>query len=515
MQILNRDLARQTGCCRRRTEPGLGVRSLAAAGLGLLLLLVIGALTASVPAAQEPESTRETIVYSSIQPANWDLYLFDGPGSEPRRLTTDPGLDYNPAVSPDGRWVVFTSERSGSPDLYVLDLEGDGAPRPLVEGPALEDAADISPNGQQLLFVSTRSGNADVFVMPFRPEDPHGAGGAKNLTRHAAGDYNPTFSPDGTRILFSSSRDAAVATSDGASPPATYLASELYVMQADGTDVRRLTAPREVGRHTRVDAGRAGRPLLLATGRGDAHLPHRHRRRRGRAGLGAGRGGALADGRAGRAARVHGAPGRPLDDRHHPGRRLRPAGGERCRARLLGSGLRPDLGPPAGARAAAARPDVPVRERRAGGVPHPPAVPHRPAGPPGSPDRHPGLPAGHRSHQRRGRHQRGVLAPRGVAARRDGKAGPLRSDRGGSLSRPRIRLGALVVEGRAVAGVHRRAAVRLRRGGRRHLEDPQRRQRRYEPDAGLRRQRRPARLPPRTAAASSSAACGTATPRST
>ena len=61
----------------------------------------------------------ETIVYSSIQPSNWNLYLFESPGSEPRRLTTDPGLDYNAAISPDGRWVVFTSERSGNPDLYV------------------------------------------------------------------------------------------------------------------------------------------------------------------------------------------------------------------------------------------------------------------------------------------------------------------------------------------------------------------------------------------------------------
>ncbi|MCY4030146.1 MAG: hypothetical protein OXH75_28030 [Acidobacteria bacterium] len=241
MQILNSDLARLTGRCRRRPEPGLGVRPLAAAGLGLLLLVVIGAVTGSVPAAQEAGPPRETIVYSSIQPANWDLYLFETPGEKPRRLTEDPGLDYNPVVSPDGRWVVFTSERSGSPDLYVLDLEGDGAPRPLVTGPALEDAADISPDGRRLVFVSTRSGNADVFVLPFRPEDPHDAGEPRNLTRHAAGDYNPDFSPDGTRILFSSSRDASVTTSDGASPSATYLASELYVMQADGTDVRRLT----------------------------------------------------------------------------------------------------------------------------------------------------------------------------------------------------------------------------------------------------------------------------------
>ena len=204
-------------------------------------LLVVVAVTVTGQGTPEGEPARETIVYSSIQPANWDLYLFEGPGSEPRRLTTDPGLDYNGAISPDGRWVVFTSERSGSPDLYMLDLHNDAGPRPLVEGPAMEDAAAVSPDGRRLLFVSTRDGNADIFEMPFRPGDPSAAGEARNLTRHAAGDYNPAFSPDGTRILFSSSRDTSVATSTGASPGPTYLASELYVMRADGTGVRRLT----------------------------------------------------------------------------------------------------------------------------------------------------------------------------------------------------------------------------------------------------------------------------------
>ena len=229
---------------------GLGVPAVG----GLLALLVIVAATGRAQGTGEAEPSRETIVYSSIQPANWDLYLFDGPGSEPRRLTTDPGLDYNGVISPDGRWVVFTSERTGSPDLYVLDLHGDAGPRPLVEGPAMEDAAAISPDGGRLLFVSTRDGNADVFEMPFRPEDPPAAGEARNLTRHPAGDYNPAFSPDGTRILFSSSRDTAVATSTGASPGPTYLASEVYVMRADGTGVRRLT------RHERWDGAPAWAP---------------------------------------------------------------------------------------------------------------------------------------------------------------------------------------------------------------------------------------------------------------
>ena len=191
-------------------------------------------------------------------------------------------------------------------------------------------------------------------------------------------------------------------TSSGASPPATYLASELYVMQSDGTDVRRLTRHESWGRRAGVDAGRTGRGLLLAAGRRAAHLPRRHRRRRLRARLGRGRSGAVADVRSGRPPRVHGAPRRPLDPRHHPARRVRPAGRERRRPPLLGAGLRPRLGPPAGARAGTGRCGVPVRERHARRVPHPPARLRRVAGPPRVPHRHPRLSAGRRSHLGRG-----------------------------------------------------------------------------------------------------------------
>ncbi len=217
------------------------ITSTASTAAGLLALVAVFVVTGRVSGTQDTEPVQETVIYSSLQPPNWDLYLFERPGSTPRRLTADPGLDYNGVMSPDGRWVVFTSERTGNPDLYVLDLRDNGAARPLIESDAMEDAAAFSPDGRTLIFVSTRSGNPDIFVIPFVPEDSAAASEATNLTRHEAGDYNPAFSPDGTRILFSSSRDASVVTVSGAAPPATYEASELYVMQSDGTGVRRLT----------------------------------------------------------------------------------------------------------------------------------------------------------------------------------------------------------------------------------------------------------------------------------
>ena len=91
------------------------------------------ALTISIVAvatgtfAAEPAS--EVIAYTGLQPANWELYLFNPKHQTPRRLTTDPALDYNATFSPDGRWVVFCSERRGSPDLFALDLNDKRLPR--------------------------------------------------------------------------------------------------------------------------------------------------------------------------------------------------------------------------------------------------------------------------------------------------------------------------------------------------------------------------------------------------
>ena len=219
------------------------MRLITSIAAGVLAVVAVWVLTGRAPEAQGIEPDPETVIYSSIRPPNWDLYLFEQPGSPPRRLTTNPGLDYNAAISPDGRWVVFTSERTGSPDLYRLrlDVEHPGAPQPLLATNAMEDAATFSPDGRTLVFVSTRDGSPDIFTMPFAPDDAGAPGEPINLTRHEAGDYNPVFSPDGTRILFSSSRDASDAGSATAAAANAYEASELYVMHADGTGVRRLT----------------------------------------------------------------------------------------------------------------------------------------------------------------------------------------------------------------------------------------------------------------------------------
>ena len=111
------------------------------------------------------------------------------------------------SFSPDGRWLVFCSERRGNPDLYVLDMQRASDPRLLVDSDFLEDQAAFSPDGKFLYFVSTLSGNADIYRLPFRPDRTLSMKQAENLTHHPAGDFRPAISPDGHMMAFTSDRD--------------------------------------------------------------------------------------------------------------------------------------------------------------------------------------------------------------------------------------------------------------------------------------------------------------------
>jgi len=175
----------------------------------------------------EDDST-ELVLYTALRPTNWDLFLIEGSGNPPKQLTSDSALDYNPVVSPDGRWVVFCSERRGDPDLFVMDLDHPGSPRLLIDSKAMEDSPTFSPDQSTLFFVSTHDGNADVFQIDFLPRETMNLSAAHNLTRHVRGDFNPAVSPDGRTIAFSSDRDA-------------YKSSDIYLVDANGSNVKRLT----------------------------------------------------------------------------------------------------------------------------------------------------------------------------------------------------------------------------------------------------------------------------------
>ncbi|MBV8808298.1 MAG: PD40 domain-containing protein [Acidobacteriaceae bacterium] len=109
------------------------------------------------------------------------------------RLTTEGGLNIDPAISPDGEFVAYASDRSGEGnlDIWVRQIGGSQAVR-LTHDPADDDEPTFSPDGTQIAFHSERGGSG-LYLAPT-------LGGSER--RIADGGRDPQFSPDGTQIAY-------------------------------------------------------------------------------------------------------------------------------------------------------------------------------------------------------------------------------------------------------------------------------------------------------------------------
>jgi Tol biopolymer transport system component/tRNA A-37 threonylcarbamoyl transferase component Bud32 len=140
------------------------------------------------------------------------------------------------AVSPDGEWIAFDSNRSGNQDIWIMRKDGSEL-RPLTTNPAHDWIGSWSPDGNQIAFHSMRCGNRDLFVMPV-------AGGAvTQLTSHPAEEIIPVWSPDGKKIAFVSNRkghmDVWIMPSDGGEPKQVTFdgAQEIVNWSPDGKQI--------------------------------------------------------------------------------------------------------------------------------------------------------------------------------------------------------------------------------------------------------------------------------------
>jgi eukaryotic-like serine/threonine-protein kinase len=128
-------------------------------------------------------------------PLNIDIWLLDlARGATPSRFTFDPANEYDPAWSPDGSEVVFTSARAGLIALFKHASSGSGQDELLVKLNFGVSAPDVSRDGRFLTY----SGNGDVWVLPLAGGEP----AAFVQTPFAEGD--PAFSPDGRWIAYGS-----------------------------------------------------------------------------------------------------------------------------------------------------------------------------------------------------------------------------------------------------------------------------------------------------------------------
>jgi Tol biopolymer transport system component len=110
-----------------------------------------------------------------------------------RRLTAGAGWEGQPAISPDGTMVAYTSDEAGEPDIWVIRTGG-GEPLQLTSDAAIDTDPAWFPDGSAIAFASDRDGTPAIWQIP-----PLGGSVVKLLDDAA----EPAISPDGTRIAFS------------------------------------------------------------------------------------------------------------------------------------------------------------------------------------------------------------------------------------------------------------------------------------------------------------------------
>jgi Tol biopolymer transport system component len=214
----------------------------------VVALFMVG--LAAVPSA----SAKNTILVNRIGPSSGELFIANGDGSGERKLNSGGKMEYDAMFSADGKWIVFTSERNGPANIYRIHPDGSGLER-LTDDDGFDDQASLSPDDNQLAFVSTRvSGTNNIWILDIKTRKARNLTGVPALQAAAGkmdGFFRPSWSPDGKWIAFSSDRGTDFKRHkfplDDISPGFEHIqAASVYVIQPDGTGLRKLTPEGEM-----------------------------------------------------------------------------------------------------------------------------------------------------------------------------------------------------------------------------------------------------------------------------
>src|SRR3954452_17504020 len=184
--------------------------------------------------AWSPDGRR--IAFKSRRNGNNELYVMNADGTDETRLTNSFRVsEGQPFWSPDGTRLLYRKTPDNpitqAADIWQIDVDpANPSPRPVLERPGDERYPSYSPDGTKIVF----RGDEDLVDHSGDEElyvmEANGTGIVR-LTSNVVFDSAPAFSPDGTKLAFESARDSG-----------DPLALDIYVMNADGTGVRRLTA---------------------------------------------------------------------------------------------------------------------------------------------------------------------------------------------------------------------------------------------------------------------------------
>ena len=234
----------------------------------------------------EPSWTPEgQLVYASSMASGSDLYLIDAHGGNPKQLTANSGMNGQSSISPDGRYIIFSSDRTGTPHIWRMDADGGNQK-------GLTDKSDLdphcSPDGRWVVYVSTA--NKDTIWKV-------GIDGGPPVQLTEKLSFSPAISPDGKEVVCfyledeNSPAKLAILPFQGGQPVKTFpLAAEagtnlswsvdgsavvyivttggvsnLWAQPVSGTQPKQLTSFTS-DRIFRFDFSRDGKQLALARG---------------------------------------------------------------------------------------------------------------------------------------------------------------------------------------------------------------------------------------------------------
>ncbi|MBE7473789.1 MAG: PD40 domain-containing protein [Anaerolineales bacterium] len=170
----------------------------------------------------------QRIAFVSTRDGNREVYVVaadcvnlpEGCGPTAINVTRHPADDWTPSWSPDSKRLAFSSIRAGNWEIFILDMSCLNDPETcpdstiqLTDNGAGNLGPVWSPDGSRLAFSSKAPGNWDLFTMTIAGSD------LRQVTTDPANDLAPAWSPDGTRLAFETNRDGNV---------------EVYVVDANG-----------------------------------------------------------------------------------------------------------------------------------------------------------------------------------------------------------------------------------------------------------------------------------------
>jgi Tol biopolymer transport system component len=144
------------------------------------------------PCLKRVDSPRESYTDTS-------LFMINADGTGLTQLTNVPGADFEPAWSPDGKRIAFTSIRDGNNQIYLFDVDSQSVIRLTAPDVNIENSQPAwSPDGKQIAYMAKRVGTYQIWVMSDTGQD------SVQLVRSGQSlwDYAPAWSANGEGIVF-------------------------------------------------------------------------------------------------------------------------------------------------------------------------------------------------------------------------------------------------------------------------------------------------------------------------